>query len=1202
MRYFMPNGPRGLAALWEDAPVAPHLVALNGQPCTALGLQLEAGLGSYTAGPDGSFTLAHTAFAPGAARGQVDRFEAVLAAGHQTRRVVFAVTGAGTVHHAGAAPIGRFGALTRAGEGGLDTRPLLCGPALDGAYGPFVVTGGVIQPSQAPLPLGLHGIGPYLVEVTASTQSIASTAEFADALKKPSARPAGEGGKSGLVLELREGIYAPIGTDLHGRFEWHPGAPVTIRSAEPARPAVFGRFSVGDPNPNGTAPPQGKAIFEEVSFFRPSRTRPQMVGTNWMNPYDHFNAWNLAPDRVVLVFANGAFVQDVTFRRCRFASDLPDLKTLPIPDLPFDEMGGIRVVDGRRVIVEDCLFEQLYNGISAAGEDCTYRGNTMRASHGDMIRPSAIVMTGGRMLPSRRLLIENNRWYGATGDNFRHPDGMHIFTVGKAGIQGMVVRGNLFVCDATTLAQPPKATGLLGTLLWQAPQSGAVALPAQNAAAWLIDDSRGAARVRLPSFDRLPSAPHIAGGYGAGATEIRLARSTRAWVRGDRFVHQGTTHTLVEPGRAPGSWRIAPALTAAGDGTITPPTDMGFGARLAVRAPAGATRLQVAFDYGRLEPGDSLRLGRALYRIDRVEGMRLQVTPALQEDLPFGTRLRFDQNWSVQRMGPEGQGITLETAPGEQVLVKDSGQGSELRAGPIPVRGAWGEYLVRPDFVAGHWLLNQSANTAYQTIFSGVDPTDGYQDVQFFANICISPGKGIEVGFQGRPNARNQAVGNICAYPWPGDLDGDGRANTGADGRQLDLPVAKLQLGGPMAEADGMRIAGNIAGTATYVTPEGPQDRSALNLTIGDRADKIASPALLAAIFQGGGGETFLPGIGEVVDAVRPVPGGPTEGQGLGMLGTMQDGDLWDFKTGQLRQTTPWEVLKLTVTPRVDGAQALWAEPAYRHREGLFGPEHQIEAYRVEASSDGGASWAGQNLDGGETGVTRLGGLAPGAQLRLRVRARNANGWGVWTEARPVTCPQVDPATSAVDAPLTLVPARPQGVAYALVVSVDFFGGPANGVRGLSVNGQAVGPMTARAEANRGLALFVVDPTLLGAGQVTLDPVFAGPRPSAWRIHASMVAGIAPGARPIASVLTGIGGTGGEVVTAGPETVLLAGVSQTGHSLSASGEIRVLSQDLPGHASRLAHVPLTPGAASRVRLEAGPVWTMLGVLRLKMAK
>ncbi|MEM9269457.1 MAG: hypothetical protein AAGA78_11030, partial [Pseudomonadota bacterium] len=299
MQYFMPNGPRGLADLWPEAPQTPRLVALNGHPCGARGLHMEARLGRVEVRSDGGFALHHAPFAPGTAGGHREIFEAVLVAGSHHRRVRFAVAGPGHQVQPGAQVIGRFGALTRAGEGGLDTTHLPCGPALDGAYGPFVVTGGVIRPGTSPLPLGAHGIGPYLVEVAANTQSVGTTQEFGAAIDKPSAYHAQKGGTSDLTLELREGAYDPPGAALHGRFRWHPGPPLTIRSADPAAPARFGRFWVGHPNGDPDGPPWGQVRFEDLTFFLPSRTRPQAFGTNWTNIYDQFGQWNLTPFAMV---------------------------------------------------------------------------------------------------------------------------------------------------------------------------------------------------------------------------------------------------------------------------------------------------------------------------------------------------------------------------------------------------------------------------------------------------------------------------------------------------------------------------------------------------------------------------------------------------------------------------------------------------------------------------------------------------------------------------------------------------------------------------------------------------------------------------------------------------------------------------------------------------------------------------------------
>ena len=1113
-----------------------------------------------------------------------------------------------------------FGELTPVGQGALDTNDHPSGPLSAGTYGEFVVDGaGIARPNTSPLTVGTVTHGGIDFVVVRNAITTASLSEHAAAFNRPDATLAAAGGKAGLQIMMRANAtqWDIPGSNQNNKFLWHSGLPCVLTSADPANITSLGLFGVTSPNLlSGNVEPstQGKVHCVGLRFFSHCTTRTEAHGQIFINQYDEYNTWNLNPRNISTCDIRGAnWVEDIGFSNCVWASDYQDLKQVPVSWFPDEEIGGLSLGRVRRAWVIGCTAEHLHNGFAVSGDEVYCIGNEQRFCHGDMFRPRPIQLIGAGLEPSSKIMMKDNLWHQSTGDNFRHPDFIHAFSLGQIkGWDGCVMMGNRAMTDVTTLLQPPKATGLHGTLLWQSPQSGAVTLPAQNASAFLLDDSGGAVTATLRPISTLPTPVAIDGFYGAGAIVIALTKTDADWQTGDTFVFDGVTHTLGSQDSG-GNWSISPGLNSAppgGFGIITSNSRMSQGASFTTNETAGATSIDLTVPYGAFMVGDTFSIGSVNYRIDTIPSGggtgTYTITPELKADATAGQVLDFNINMSVQRLGPQGSGITLEGPVGEPKFVKNGGQPQQ----PLQTQeigGAWAEYFLRLDLVNKRWLVNQSGNTAYQGIFSGIDPSEGYDNTQIAANLIICPGKMIEFGFDTRPSIRSEAVANAGSYPWPGDVDGDFVLNTLSDGKKIDAPAAKNSIGGVSTNIQTFRLMGNVAGNASITGSAGGVDLIPLNYAHGDTVDKINDFATMSDIFQGAAlarNDTWVPDAASLVDDLRPVANGPTHLKGLGCLGANAAEDLYDFATGRWTRDTPWDVVNLEANPDLNSIAFSWYEPAVLHRESLFGASLPHLAMEFRYSTDGGTNWStpvpalgSTQVDGKTTvsGSYTVTGLAPGTDVIGQARALNANGWGVWTPLASRTT-EIGQAVRSQDAPLVLTPQS--GPNLAMVIAVSYASSAAaSRVDEIVINGQTMPTLISNAVAQRGAALLVLrEADLAGfSGDLTIVPQWTGQPSSSYDLVALTVTGI----DQTASLTTALNNDNFNqsltLTGSGAALAVGTGVSATTVDLTTPATERLRTDSQGGHS--LLFTQETTGAQT-LSTETGATWGILLGARL----
>lgn len=1029
-----------------------------------------------------------------------------------------------------------FGQYTPVSGAAYDTNDHPSGPLTAGTYGEFVVDGaGVMTPSTTPLTPGQVTHGGIVIDVVRNALSCSNTVELATAFNLDSATPAASGGKSGLHIMLRplpnDGVHELVNqTDRHGKFVWHSGLPVTFGRADYSADTVFGEFGIGQPN--GSNPPtQGKCLVVGIRFFKHTTTRIEASGTNWMNQYDSYNAWNLNPLNIVDAnVRDDNWVEDIGFFGCTCASDLEDLSvTDPQPDLPFQEMGGFSFQKVRRAFLVNCTAERLFNGYGLGGHEVYMLGCEQRLSHGDMVRPRPITIIGGGNLASADLLVKDCIWHESSGDNFRHPDGIHAFSgVTVKGWEFCVFRGNRIVADIRTLRQPPKTTGLYGTILWQAPQTGSVNLPIQNAAGWLINDRTGASTVTLRSLDDFPMAPGINGYYGAGSNRVQMAKSDDDWQVGDTFVYNGTTHTLVSVDSG-GTWTISPNLTAGttGFGQLDSNSRMSQGAFLTDDVSIGDTTIAITVPYGSFQVGDTFSFGTVNYRIDSIPAGggsgNYGITPSIQAAVSAGTVLGYNIQFTVQRYGAVGSGITINAASGEDFLYTPSGSpASDVSS--INVPGNWGEVYFRLDKNSKQFLANQGGNTAYQGIFSGIDPSLGYNDTVIEFNLLSTPGKGIEMGYDSRPSLRSVMVSNAGIYPWPGDVDGDGVANTVSDGKKLAQPAAKMSVGGLSENVPGFRVMSNIGGTQsiTRLTSDGGSiDLSEVGIVLGETTAKVLDYGTMANVFAGADdpvNEVFLPDASNIVSQLRPVSGGLADSKGCGCLGVTPADDLYDFDTGRVTQRTPWFVTGLSEGPDLDRVTLSWFDPGYLERVHMFGASYPITGMEYRYSINGGTQTPATSISPSTVDINgqsysqyshTITGLTPGDSILFEARASNAFGQGKWTPLTTQARSRRSIPRAVIGSSFSLdIQSAPD---RALVLTASHVNAAALTDFGqLTLNGQTFDPVVEASVANRGAAVYVLrESDLAGmSGTVTGSIAYTSNEPTTPEIQWVFLTGV----------------------------------------------------------------------------------------------
>lgn len=189
--------------------------------------------------------------------------------------------------------------------------------------------------------------------------------------------------------------------------------------------------------------------------------------------------------------------------------------------------------------------------------------------------------------------------------------------------------------------------------------------------------------------------------------------------------------------------------------------------------------------------------------------------------------------------------------------------------------------MCRPDR-NGTWTLIRQL-PVIQGIFSNALRGKGaYSNITLRHNILWIPA-GQAISFRDPRNRNIEITRNSLLRPWPGDANGDGRANTHADGFLEHHPAAQILV----ADIPGLKVRGNVA-TPPLKHPDARFNDLGMRHNDGGRA--------LRQRFTTGPGPRLMPTTpAEAVALARPRAGGVLDGAPVGAVATQPGDDPYDW-------------------------------------------------------------------------------------------------------------------------------------------------------------------------------------------------------------------------------------------------------------------------------------------------------------------
>lgn len=221
--------------------------------------------------------------------------------------------------------------------------------------------------------------------------------------------------------------------------------------------------------------------------------------------------------------------------------------------------------------------------------------------------------------------------------------------------------------------------------------------------------------------------------------------------------------------------------------------------------------------------------------------------------------------------------VSLVPAPGDRLMLGD-GAVPEIRlARPWET---W-QLTCRADR-PGVWQVRRQLPATQGVFASPLPKGAGYQDITVRHNI-LWVNAPRAVGFKDDDSRGIQVLRNSFLMPWPGDADGDGRANTYDDGFNEAFGGARIVV----QKGRGHQIDGNVAAGPMHDDWPGSNDTAIRHDDGG---------AALQARFAVAPGPRLSPtGPAEAVTLARPRPGGVLDGRGLGALAARPEDDPVDW-------------------------------------------------------------------------------------------------------------------------------------------------------------------------------------------------------------------------------------------------------------------------------------------------------------------
>lgn len=292
----------------------------------------------------------------------------------------------------------RFGTSNASGTGAYDTS----GVAIDGTYGEFTVSGGVITPSGSQT-AGSYTVGGWPVEVSADYHAVANQTEW-------NALSASQYGKTVVVR-------------VGARITWDNNSAGWGRNASLQNAIIWGD---GDARADTSSATDAEAHFNYI-YHRAT------------SDYRVYNC-KLAPNPLRTILTTvGTGTKNINYERCAWIGSHPD----PFGDYSAGFPGGYgyynnTVVNG--MSIRDCFFKGCSYGISTFADNwLEIVGNYFQYGYADAIQlrghdQNCPTLISGNVIVSQLAIT--------TDSGGPHPDGLQILP-GSDGAN-IVVEGNFF--------------------------------------------------------------------------------------------------------------------------------------------------------------------------------------------------------------------------------------------------------------------------------------------------------------------------------------------------------------------------------------------------------------------------------------------------------------------------------------------------------------------------------------------------------------------------------------------------------------------------------------------------------------------------------------------------------------------------------------------------------------------------------------